>query len=184
MKSKTVDRRVQRTRADLKSAFVQLVLTRGYAAVTAAEISRRANIGRSTFYLHYTGKQQLLEETLKSPSAGLAACVNGDLTVQQLVPLLEHFHSQRSVNRVFFESPMRQVWVASLAGLIEPRLMPARGGSTSPRIPRSLAALIVAEMQIALVTHWLRRNVHVKAEVVAEQMIRATHALLAGIAST
>jgi AcrR family transcriptional regulator len=180
MKNYSVDRRTQRTRRDLMSAFIQLLLARGYATITTAEISRRANIGRSTFYLHYTGKQQLLEESLQRPSAGLAACVGGQVTVQQLLPLLEHFRSQRTVNRVFFESPIRQLWVASLAALVEPRL--ARTGAQG-RIPRSLAALVVAEMQIALVTHWLSGNLPVQAEAVADQLICGTRALLAGLAT-
>jgi AcrR family transcriptional regulator len=184
MRSHSVDRRAQRTRRDLMAAFVQLALTRGYAAITTAEISRRANVGRSTFYLHYAGKQQLLEESLKHPSAGLAACVGGQVNAQQLRPLLEHFRSQRVVNRVFFESPIRQLWVASLAGLVEPQLVRTRAAAAQPRIPRSLAALVVAEMQIALVTHWLTGSASVKAEVVADQLICATRALLAGITTT
>jgi AcrR family transcriptional regulator len=183
MKSNSVDRRTQRTRRDLMSAFIQLVLTRGYAAITTAEISRRANIGRSTFYLHYAGKQQLLEESLKHPSAGLAACVGGEVTAQQLLPLLEHFRSQRAVNRVFFESPIRQLWVTSLAALVEPRLVRTRAAGPQLRIPRSLAALVVAEMQIGLVTHWLTGSAPVKAEAVADQLICGTRALVGGFAA-
>ncbi len=164
------------------AAFIQLVLTRGYVSVTAAEISRKANIGRSTFYLHYSGKQQLLEESLKHPATGLAACVGGEVTAQQLLPLLEHFRDQRTVNRVFFEPPIRQVWVRSLAGLIESRLARGRAGGR-PRIPRALAALVVAEMQIALITHWLSGNVAVKAEAVAEQLVSGTRALVASMAA-
>ena len=184
MRSSSIDRRAQRTRRDLMSAFIELMLTRGYAAATTAEICRRANIGRSTFYLHYAGKQQMLAESLKHPSAGLAACVGSDLTAQQLLPLLEHFRGQRAVNHVFFESPVRQLWVASLAALIEPRLPRLRAAASQVRIPRALAALVVAEMQIALVTHWLTGSASLKAEVVADQMIRGTRALLAGITAT
>jgi AcrR family transcriptional regulator len=176
------DRRVQRTRRELMAAFIDLVLTRGYARLTTAQISRRANIARSTFYLHYTGKRQLLEESLKNPCAGLAACVGGELSSRQLLPLLEHFRQQRTVNRVFFESPVRGLWVAHLARHIEPRLPPPHAGAAAERIPRPLAALVVAEMQIGLVTHWLTGNAGVRAEAVAEQLLGGTRALLAGMA--
>jgi AcrR family transcriptional regulator len=182
MRSSSTDRRAQRTRRDLMSAFLQLVLTRGYLAVTTAGICRRANIGRSTFYLHYAGKQQLLEQSLQHPSSGLAACVDRELKARQLLPLLEHFRSQRAINRVFFESPVRQLWVASLAALIEPRLPRSRQASVPTRIPRALAALVVAEMQISLVTHWLTGCASVQAEDVAEQLICGTRALLSGLA--
>ncbi len=165
------------------SAFLELVLTRGYVAVTTAGICRRANIGRSTFYLHYEGKQQLLEQSLRHPSSGLAACVDGQLTASQLLPLLEHFRSQRAINRVFFESPVRQLWVASLAALIEPRLPRRCQAKGSTRIPRALAATVVAEMQISLVTHWLTGSATVQSEDVAEQLICGTRALLSGLAT-
>ena len=178
-----MDRRAQRTRRDLMSAFLELVLTRGYLAVTTAGICRRANIGRSTFYLHYAGKQQLLEQSLRHPSAGLAACVDGRLTAPQLLPLLEHFRSQRAINRVFFESPVRQLWVASLASLIEPRLPRRCQAGSSTCIPRALAATVVAEMQISLVTHWLTGGATVQAEDVAGQLICGTRALLSALAT-
>ena len=175
------DRRAQRTRRDLLSAFLELVLSRGYEGVTTAEISRRANVGRSTFYLHYTGKQQLLEESLKHPCAGLAACVGSELSASQLLPLLEHFRAQRSVNRVFFEAPIRGLWVKSLAALIEPRL--PRGPGSQPAVPRALLAAMIAEAQIALVTHWLASHAGVQPVTVAEQLLAGSRALLPGTAA-
>jgi hypothetical protein len=83
---------------------------------------------------------------------------------------------------VFFESPIRQVWVTSLAALIEPRLARPRAAGSPLRIPRSLAALLVAEMQIALVTHWLTGSPTVKSEAVADQLICSTRALVSGFA--
>lgn len=53
------DRRVQRTRTLLREALLALIHERGYDAVTIQEIVDRANIGRTTFYLHYTSKDDL-----------------------------------------------------------------------------------------------------------------------------
>jgi AcrR family transcriptional regulator len=181
IRQQNMDRRAQRTRGVLIDAFIDLVLSRGYAGITTAEISRRANVGRSTFYLHYAGKRQLLEESLKHPCTDLAACAGGGMTAPQLVPLLEHFREQRALNRVFFEAPIRPLWVRSLAALIEPQLPRARGVAVQAHLPTSLAALVVAEMQIALITHWLTGNAAVKSEIVAAQLVTATHALLSGM---
>ena len=179
------DRRTHRTRQALLSAFVELVLARGYEVLTTAEISRKANIGRSTFYLHYASKEELLRESIKKPSRGLAACVGGDVTAVQLTPLLEHFWEQRSVNRVFFADPIRSIWVQSLAGLIEPRLPASqRPGGTRPPIPRALVALVVAETQIALITHWLRGGFSLRPEVLAAALIANTRAMLVDISPT
>ena len=171
------DRRVQRTRGALMSAFIELVLTRGYEALTAEDISRKANVGRSTFYLHYANKSALLAESMRNPSSQMAACVGGNVTPQQLVPLLDHFRQQRTVNQTFFADPIRSLWVRNLAALIEPRLAARTGGSRSD-IPRSLVALLIAEMQIALVTHWLTSRPSLKAELVATVFLANTDAML------
>jgi AcrR family transcriptional regulator len=175
------DRRTQRTRRALRLAFIALVLADGYERVTAAEICRKANIGRSTFYLHYRTKEQLLEESLEHPSAGLAACATGEITVAQLVPLLEHFREQRRVNRVFFEAPIRSVWVRSLGRVIQRRLPRTRIASS--RVPRALAAMMVAELQIGLITNWLTDSPALKPEIVAATLLSSSAAVLGSLAS-
>jgi AcrR family transcriptional regulator len=175
---KNLDRRVQRTRLALMSAFIELVLTRGYEPLTTGDICRKANVGRSTFYLHYPSKAALLAESMRNPSNQMAACIDGNPTPQQLVPLLDHFREQRTVNRTFFADPIRSLWVKSLAALIEPRL-PARTGGSRSDLPRSLTAIMIAEMQIALVTHWLTYKPALKAELIAATLIANTRAMLA-----
>jgi AcrR family transcriptional regulator len=117
--NRKVDRRTLKTRAALLSAFRELVLSQGYTAVTVGDVIRHANIGRSTFYLHFSGKRNLLKHSLDGLCTGLAACVDGNVAPERLVPLLEHFRDQRYLNRVFFEDPIRSIWVGRLAHLIE-----------------------------------------------------------------
>lgn len=54
-----IDRRVQRTRELLQKALIELINERGYAAITIQDIVDRANVGRTTFYVYYTGKDDL-----------------------------------------------------------------------------------------------------------------------------
>ncbi|MBX7079219.1 MAG: TetR/AcrR family transcriptional regulator; helix-turn-helix transcriptional regulator [Nannocystaceae bacterium] len=54
------DRRVRRTRERLRDALVSLVLERGWEAVSVREVCERADIGRSTFYVHFADKEELL----------------------------------------------------------------------------------------------------------------------------
>jgi AcrR family transcriptional regulator len=53
------DRRVQRTRELLQKALIDLVGERRYDAITIQDIVDRANVGRTTFYLHYGSKVEL-----------------------------------------------------------------------------------------------------------------------------
>lgn len=53
------DRRIQRTRELIEKALVELISERGYDAITIQDIVDRANVGRTTFYLHYGNKDEL-----------------------------------------------------------------------------------------------------------------------------
>ncbi|WP_327144830.1 TetR/AcrR family transcriptional regulator [Nocardia sp. NBC_01327] len=67
------DRRVRRTRKTLHEAFIALVLDKGYENMTVQDILDRADIGRSTFYVHYRDKEALLTATFDSMRAQLEA---------------------------------------------------------------------------------------------------------------
>jgi AcrR family transcriptional regulator len=51
---------VQKTRRLLQDALVDLVSEKGFESVTIKEILDKANVGRSTFYLHFQDKHELL----------------------------------------------------------------------------------------------------------------------------
>jgi AcrR family transcriptional regulator len=43
----------------LQEAHISLILEKGYEATTVEDICDAANVGRSTFYAHYTSKDDL-----------------------------------------------------------------------------------------------------------------------------
>jgi AcrR family transcriptional regulator len=173
------DRRTERTRAALMSAFVQLVLTVGYDALTVEDVATRANVGRSTFYMHHKNKEAILRESLTRPSSSLAIIVGHDVSADVLVPALAHFHEQRAINRVFFTDPIRGVWIKCLAAMIEPRLTRvARQAHAAPALPLAFIAHQIAEAQIALVTSWLAGRAPIKPPAIAEALIATTRALM------
>jgi AcrR family transcriptional regulator len=62
----TVDRRVQRTRGLLHEALFHLIIAGGYERITIQDITEQANLGRTTFYLHYKDKEELLRESIRA----------------------------------------------------------------------------------------------------------------------
>jgi AcrR family transcriptional regulator len=176
------DRRTERTKQALMSAFVDLLLAEGYESITVERIVAKANIGRSTFYVHYKSKEEILRESLRRPSSGLAVIVGHDISVEVLAPLLEHFHGQRKLNRIFFAWPIRPIWVKCLAAMIEPRLTTvSRFARARPLLPLALIAQQIAESQIALIANWLLGKNACKAEAVAEALIAGTRAQLVAL---
>lgn len=62
MKGNAADPRVLRTRALLRDALVQFVAEKNFSSLTIKDVTRRAGLDRTTFYLHYTGLHELLED--------------------------------------------------------------------------------------------------------------------------
>jgi AcrR family transcriptional regulator len=62
MRAKRINRRVGRTRKALREALFDLIREKSYDQITVEEITERANLGRTTFYLHYKDKEDLLLE--------------------------------------------------------------------------------------------------------------------------
>lgn len=67
-----LDRRVARTQKALHSALMTLILRKGYEAITVQDIIDEADVGRSTFYSHYSGKEDLLRSGFQMLRSELA----------------------------------------------------------------------------------------------------------------
>lgn len=162
------------------SAFIDLMLSEGYEAITVERVVEKANVGRSTFYVHFKSKEDILRQAISRPSSILSIIVGHDLKPDVLAPQMQHFQDQRQRNRVFFVAPVRSLWVSTLADMIEPRLAHvARIARARPILPLPLIAQMLAENQIALISNWLMGKSASKPQAVAEAMIASTHAMLA-----
>jgi AcrR family transcriptional regulator len=66
-----VDPRIRRTRIVLRDALLALIREREFAAITVQDVTERAQINRSTFYLHYHDKDDLVRQTMEDMLAEL-----------------------------------------------------------------------------------------------------------------
>ncbi|WP_313893607.1 TetR/AcrR family transcriptional regulator [Psychrobacillus sp.] len=57
-----MDRRVVKTRKEIRNALLSLMEEKDFEVITVLDITKRANINRGTFYLHYVDKYEMLEK--------------------------------------------------------------------------------------------------------------------------
>jgi AcrR family transcriptional regulator len=105
---KRIDRRPARTRQALHDALISLVLRKGYDTLTIQEIIDEADVGRATFYAHYTGKQDLLRSGFDALRVELATArrnasakrgVRQDEPLAFSLAMLEHAYEYKDVYR-------------------------------------------------------------------------------------
>jgi AcrR family transcriptional regulator len=95
------DRRIQRTRSLLHDALGSLIHEKPYDEIVVREILNRANVGRSTFYAHFSDKDELLASSIhdllrsvyiKNSTAPEERC---ERLISFSLPLFEHIHRHR-----------------------------------------------------------------------------------------
>ncbi len=65
MESSIKDRRVRKTRDQIRKTFTQLLMKKDLKDITVSELTKLADINRGTFYLHYRDVYDLFEQTEK-----------------------------------------------------------------------------------------------------------------------
>ena len=59
------DARVIATRRSIDAAFVQLLFRRSYKSLRVSDITKKADVGRATFYAHFKSKDNLLRSQVE-----------------------------------------------------------------------------------------------------------------------
>ncbi|MBL8779569.1 MAG: TetR/AcrR family transcriptional regulator [Alphaproteobacteria bacterium] len=171
------DRRSVRTREALLHVFLDLLFERGYEALSVRDIAARANVGRSTFYEHFAGKDALLRFSLRRPFSVLAEIIGEDPVNDRTIRLLRHFRERRKLGPVLFSYPLRPLLTRALVDLIDERLCVSFVAARAT-VAQRLIAIQLAEAQIALVDQWINGRIACRIESMAEALHASTNAIV------
>lgn len=153
---------MRRTRQALTQALVDLVLEKRYDAITIQNLLDRADVGRSTFYSHYRGKDDLLLGSFERMLEALDQAVEQDgpasLRVAPVRELFRHvgeFHRfHHALARARMLDRLYQAGVDHFARTIARRLavLPPRPGVS---VPLPVLAQASAGALFALLRWWV-----------------------------
>lgn len=164
----TMDRRIVRTRKMLQHALNSLILKKGYEAVTIKDICDAANVGRSTFYAHYTSKDDLKRRGLEPLRRLLvdrqreALATPGDMRERSFgfsLAMFEHARDHKHHYRALVGGRGGAVALGTirqiLSDLVRAELAAAVGKNSATVIPRELVVQYVVGAYMAVLTWWL-----------------------------
>lgn len=178
-----IDRRVSRTRRQLRNALMALILERGYNSVTVEDITQRADLGRTTFYLHYRDKEDLLLESLEAIAEDLKAQVEQQMSAEQqgsqpranpVAVVFRHVDENRVLYRVILKGEGSSKVASHIRDIIEEaaaeffvRHMSALV-SQPPEMPRGLVAGYFASAMMGFITLWLEKDLPFRGDEAAD----------------
>lgn len=67
------------TEPKIKKVLTSLLASKGFDALTVSDIASLAGINRSTFYMHYTDKYDLLQQLIANAAGDIAQILTGDV---------------------------------------------------------------------------------------------------------
>jgi AcrR family transcriptional regulator len=182
---KKIDRRVLRTRQMLRDALMELIVEKGYEAITIQDITDRANVGRTTFYLHYQYKDDLLFNGMREMYLEI---------IQQIEPGKmddpadwAHVAQYADFYKVMMGSKGSQPFTVQLREFLvelahKHVIKTLQPNKEKLRLPGGLLAHFIAGAEVGMVTWWLSNSKQYSAETMAKLAQTLTlHGLLWGM---
>src|SRR5207302_1944533 len=112
--------------------------------ISVQAIAVEAGMARSTFYEHFSGKEDVLRASMAHMLAPLADCVTGDVEPPEVRMVLGHMWENRRLADSVFTGAPRRIIALSLCEMIEARMHQSYDAS-SLILPLRLAAIQLAE---------------------------------------
>lgn len=151
------DPRVARSHQRLRDALLALTIERGWDDVSVQQVCERAGVGRSTFYVHFADREELLLAAFQSDHI-----VPRRLRPEALAfvrPLVEHVGQQRTLYSALAGSSCEVVvnrrFKEVVANLIE-RDLTSQAAQLSPQ--RTAAVRYLTGAFCETLTHWLEQR--------------------------
>jgi AcrR family transcriptional regulator len=143
-----LDPRAVKTRRRIAEAFAALLGRRSYGLIRVSDITRRAQVGRATFYAHFASKDALLSAELVRVPMTLLTELPGEPCLVDCSQLFAHVQHASQVYRLLTAGPGGAVGARIIQDALEARvaaLLADQGahGAAPAFVPRFIASTIM-----------------------------------------
>ena len=154
--------RSRRTRQLLANALTDLMMEKRFEDITVQDILDRADVGRSTFYTHYSDKEDLLigeiERVIHELDRLTAEAGPGQQGLLPSLALFRHIQEQRRLLGHFMWGRGAEMLTRSLQGqvsaMIEQKLRNLTRNEAEIAVPLPVVATFVASTYLMLLRWW------------------------------
>jgi AcrR family transcriptional regulator len=173
------DARAKRSRDELAWALIGLMHGKSYDDISVLDICERAGVGRSTFYSHFTDKDEMFVRHIVLFGEMVGQRLHWDPAMNSfrfnLRFVLEHVRDMRPVYDSLARSRkvdlVLNVWRNKFAEGFEKRIRESRGHDAQA-MPADLLAWHLASTAINLLTWWLDHGYPLEAQAMDEHFGR------------
>jgi AcrR family transcriptional regulator len=120
--SEANDPRSEKTRALISAAFVHLLMRRPYERIRVSDVTRKAGVGRATFYAHFDSKEALLSSELIRVVHPMICFLPGEPCLIDCTKLFAHLLHAREIYRSLMSGNSRVVTERIIQDTLETRI--------------------------------------------------------------
>ena len=189
------DRRSQRTQQTLMDALIALLAVKHYDEISINDIIDRANVGRSTFYAHYQGKDDLLKSGFERVLDMLINHISFGESDQDLrldtTQLFRHAQGHYELYRTLVWGSgfdlLTKDGHAALSAKFQENFTQILSGKPEPSIPLAVLSYSMAGTLLILLKWWLDNKMPYSPEYMDEifqQLIMSSTRNILGLTET
>jgi AcrR family transcriptional regulator len=163
--SPRIDRRAARTRRLLHHALMQLIVRKDYDSITVQDLLDEADVGRSTFYAHCAGKDELLRKGFEHLRADLFAARLAANEAANPAPfafssgMFAHAERYKEIYRALVASRGNIIVLAEIRRVLLEFVEPELGRSSDrDGVPTDLVARYLVDGFQSVLTWWLEKR--------------------------
>jgi len=163
--SKKIDPRVKRSRLFLQNALISLIAEKGFEEITVQEITKKADLNRATFYLHFQDKNDLLEQSIREMLDELVYTLTTRKvasTKEFLFLLFEHIAMHSEFYRVMLGKKGVSGFTSRLKEVLKEAfyngLLRAQPDDQKLLIPREILINYITSAHIGVILNWLEND--------------------------
>lgn len=184
------DLRIRKTKLSIKTALYELLKEKPFEEISVMDITKKAMINRSTFYLHYKDKENLLsclsEEVFEELEGYLNLISKENLDKSKsdgtpfphIVPILTYIKKNPDFFKLIALSSYKHTFYISLANKLSERTFPIIFEFRQDKLTSTYGPSILINVLSCILTKWIKNDMRESPEDLANLITKIVLAVI------